>query len=78
MLAAKVLRLTNSPFYRFPSRIGSVSHAVIVLGFNAVKGLTTLRLGPQYHERFRQGAGGHSVETLTRNLKLDAFLGICR
>ena len=40
VLAAKVLRLANSPFYGFPSRIGSVSHAVIVLGFNVVKGLT--------------------------------------
>lgn len=40
VLAAKVLRLANSPFYGFPSRIASVSHAVIVLGFNVVKGLT--------------------------------------
>ncbi|MEP6933731.1 MAG: HDOD domain-containing protein [Nitrospirota bacterium] len=40
VLAAKVLRLANSPFYGFPSRIGSVAHAVIVLGFNVVKGLT--------------------------------------
>jgi HD-like signal output (HDOD) protein len=29
VLAAKVLRLANSPFYGFPSRIGSVSHAVM-------------------------------------------------
>lgn len=40
VLAAKVLRLANSPFYGFPSRIGSVAHAVIVLGLNVVKGLT--------------------------------------
>ena len=40
VLAAKVLRLANSPFYGFPSRIGSVPHAVIVLGLNVVKGLT--------------------------------------
>jgi putative nucleotidyltransferase with HDIG domain len=40
VLAAKVLRLANSPFYGFPSRIASVSHAVAVLGLNAVKGLT--------------------------------------
>ena len=40
VLAAKVLRLANSPFYGFPSRISSVAHAVIVLGFNVVKGLT--------------------------------------
>jgi HD-like signal output (HDOD) protein len=40
VLSAKVLRLANSPFYGFPSRIASVAHAVIVLGFNVVKGLT--------------------------------------
>lgn len=40
VLAAKVLRLANSPFYGFPTRIASVSHAVVVLGLNVVKGLT--------------------------------------
>lgn len=40
VLAAKVLRLANSPFYGFPARIGSVGHAVVVLGLNVVKGLT--------------------------------------
>jgi len=40
VLAAKVLRLANSPFYGSPSRIASVPHAVIVLGLNVVKGLT--------------------------------------
>ena len=40
VLAAKVSRLANSPFYGFPSRIASVPHAVVVLGLNVVKGLT--------------------------------------
>jgi HD-like signal output (HDOD) protein len=40
VLAAKVLKLANSPFYGFPSRIASVSHAVVVLGFNVLKELT--------------------------------------
>lgn len=40
VLSAKVLRLANSPFYGFPKRIASVSHAVVVLGLNVVKGLT--------------------------------------
>lgn len=39
-LAVKVLRLANSAYYGFPGRIGSVSHAVVVLGVNVVKGLT--------------------------------------
>ena len=39
VLAAKVLRLANSPFYGFPTRIASLGHAVAVLGMNVVKGL---------------------------------------
>ena len=37
VLAAKVLKLANSPYYGFPKRIGSVSHAVVILGLNVVK-----------------------------------------
>jgi HD-like signal output (HDOD) protein len=40
VLSAKVLQLANSPVYGFPARIASVSHAVVVLGLNVVKGLT--------------------------------------
>ncbi len=39
VLSAKILRLVNSPFYGFPGRISSVPHAVVLLGFNVVKGL---------------------------------------
>lgn len=39
VLSAKLLRLVNSPFYGFPGRISSVSHAIVLLGFNVVKGL---------------------------------------
>ena len=39
VLAAKVLRLINSSFYGFPGRISLVSHGVVLLGFNVVKGL---------------------------------------
>ena len=39
VLAGKVLRLVNSPFYGFPGRISSVSHAIILLGFDVIKGV---------------------------------------
>ena len=39
VLCAKVLRLVNSPVYGFPERISSIRHAVVLLGFNVVKGL---------------------------------------
>jgi putative nucleotidyltransferase with HDIG domain len=39
VLSAKILRLVNSPVYGFPGRISSVNHALVLLGFNVVKGL---------------------------------------
>jgi len=40
-LASKVLRLVNSSYYGFPRRIATVTHAVVILGFNTVRNLTT-------------------------------------
>jgi len=39
VLAAKVLKLVNSPYYGFPARIASISHAVALLGLTVVKSL---------------------------------------
>ena len=39
VLSAKILRLVNSPVYGFPGRISSITHALVLLGFNVVKGL---------------------------------------
>lgn len=39
VISAKVLRLVNSPVYGFPGRISSITHALVLLGFNVVKGL---------------------------------------
>lgn len=38
-LSAKILRIVNSAFYGFPGRISNVTHALIILGFDVVKGL---------------------------------------
>jgi putative nucleotidyltransferase with HDIG domain len=38
-LSAKILRVVNSAFYGFPGRISNVTHALIILGFDVVKGL---------------------------------------
>jgi HD-like signal output (HDOD) protein len=38
-LTAEVLRLVNSSFYGFPRRIGTVTEAVTLLGFSAVRNL---------------------------------------
>lgn len=35
----KILRLVNSAFYGFPSKIGTVTHATAILGFNVIRSL---------------------------------------
>lgn len=39
-LSAKILKLVNSPYYGFPRRITTVTYAVVILGFTAVRNLT--------------------------------------
>jgi HD-like signal output (HDOD) protein len=39
VLSAKVLKMVNSPIYGFPGRIGSIQHALVLLGFNVIKGI---------------------------------------
>jgi len=39
VLSSRILRLVNSPVYGFPTRIANVTHALVLLGFNVVKGL---------------------------------------
>ncbi len=38
-LTAKVLRMVNSPVYGFPGRISTLQHALMLLGFNVIRGL---------------------------------------
>lgn len=39
VLCSKILRMVNSPIYGFPGRISTIKHALVLLGFNVVKGL---------------------------------------
>ncbi len=38
-VTARILKVVNSAFYGFPSRISTVSHAIVILGFNTVKSI---------------------------------------
>ena len=38
-LTSKILKLVNSSFYGFPGRISTVTHALVLLGHDALKGL---------------------------------------
>ena len=39
VLSAKVLKMVNSPIYGFSGRISSISHALMLLGFNVLRGI---------------------------------------
>jgi putative nucleotidyltransferase with HDIG domain len=38
-MVSRVLKLVNSAFYGFPGRIGTISQAIMVLGFSAIRNL---------------------------------------
>ncbi len=60
-LTAKILKMVNSALYGFPGRISSVSHAIMLLGLNVVKGLL---LGVSVFELMQQtmfGLREHSI-----------------
>lgn len=70
VLSSKVLRLVNSARYGFPRRITTLSHAVILLGFETIRnlalGVATVRLllrhsanSPVNRQRFWE----HSLQT---------------
>jgi putative nucleotidyltransferase with HDIG domain len=63
VLSAKLLRLVNSPIYGFPGRISSVSHALVLLGFNVVKGLVLGTTVFDHLAKDLQGIWEHSLGT---------------
>lgn len=62
-LSARVLKLVNSPFYGFPGRVSTVSHALILLGVNVVKGLTLSASIFELMEKEAVGLWEHSLGT---------------
>lgn len=61
VLGAKVLKLVNSPFYGFPGRISSISHAIILLGFDVIKGVVLSASVFDLMERSMMGLWEHSL-----------------
>ncbi len=57
-LASKVLKLVNSAFYGFPGRIGTITHAVVILGFSTVKNII---LTSTIFDFFRRPGTKHSA-----------------
>lgn len=38
-ITAKILRIVNSSFYGFPNRITTITHAIVILGFNTIRNI---------------------------------------
>ena len=67
VVTVKVLRVVNSAYYGLPKQITSVSHAVVYLGFNAVKNLA-LSIAAMGMLPVDHAAGFNSQQYLTHSL----------
>jgi len=76
VLSAKILRLVNSPVYGFPGRISSVTHALVLLGFNVVKGLVLSTAVFDTFSRHVHGLWEHSLGCALLSRRLGRELGM--
>ena len=60
-LTTKILKMVNSAAYGFPGRISSISHSVMLLGLNVVKGLLLGVSVFEIMEKMMSGLWAHSV-----------------
>lgn len=60
-LAAKVLKMVNSPIYGFPGRITNVKNALVLLGINVIKGLIISTAVFDPYNKHMVGLWKHSV-----------------
>lgn len=87
VLSSKVLRLVNSARYGFPRRITTLSHAVILLGFETIRnlaiGVATVRLvlrhgvnSPVNRQKFWEHSleTGLAASTLAKHLRKNLIL----
>ncbi len=74
VLSAKVLKMVNSPVYGFPGRIATIQHALVLLGFNVIKGIIISTSVFDMMEESMTGLWDHSMgcalacSTIARNL----------
>ena len=76
VLSAKILKLVNSPVYGFPRRISSVTHALVLLGFNVVKGLVLSTAVFDDLAKETSGLWKHSLGTALISRRIGAELGV--
>jgi putative nucleotidyltransferase with HDIG domain len=67
-LAAKVLKIANSPFYGMTGKVSTIQHAAIILGFQTLSELTTMAGFSAIMGRKLPGYGYHSDELWKHSL----------
>lgn len=65
VLTAKILKIVNSPFYGFPGRIATINHALVLLGFDVVKGIVLSAAVIDYMTDSLVGLWEHSIGVAT-------------
>ncbi len=70
VLTAKVLKIVNSPFYGFPGRIGTIQHALVLLGFDVLKGIVLSASVIDYMSDSLVGLWEHSIGVATASHKI--------
>ena len=60
-LTSRVLRMVNSPIYGFPGRISSLQHAIMLLGFNVIRGLIISTVAFDAMNKGMRGLWEHSI-----------------
>ena len=67
-MAAKVLKMANSPFYGMTGKVSTIQHAAIILGFQALSELTTMAGFSAIMGRKLPGYGYYSDELWKHSL----------
>jgi putative nucleotidyltransferase with HDIG domain len=75
VVSARVLKIVNSAFYGFPGRITTVSHALVLLGFNVIKGLVLSASVIDFMSDGMVGLWEHSFATAVASGRLARKIG---
>ena len=80
-LAVRVMRLANSPYYGAPRRVSSTRHAIVMLGFDTVRGLAVSAACSLLDGRAELGPDGfwrHAITTACRGVGDRRARSACR
>ena len=78
-LSARVMRLANSPYYGAPRRVSSTRHAIVMLGFDTVRGLAVSAACSLLDGRAELGPDGfwrHAITTACASSVVARKVGI--